>query len=188
MRTLGLSAGHTNVAGKDRGATRAGINEGVEAVIFRDLVAQKLIHMGAKVIVDANSSATGSTVTAFSQKLKKTDIAIDIHFDSSVIETSTGTTVIIPEPSSLYEKGFGIGLSEMTSKVLGIKNRGVIPQTKTYYEASLGKKLAWMRLKCNRVIWELCFISNPSDWATYQANKERLASEASVYIFKYLMS
>ena len=85
MRTLGLSAGHTNVPGKDRGAAKAGINEGDETVVFRDMVAQKLINMGAKVIVDANSSATGSTVIAFSQKLRKTDLAIDIHFNSFCI-------------------------------------------------------------------------------------------------------
>ena len=187
MRTLGLSAGHTNVPGKDRGAAKAGINEGDETVVFRDMVAQKLINMGAKVIVDANSSATGSTVIAFSQKLKKTDIAIDIHFNSSASQIATGTTVVIPEPPSFYEKGFAIGLCEITSRVLGIRNRGVIPQTKTYYEATLGKKLAWMKLKCNRVIWEICFISNSSDWNAYITNRERLATEASIYIFKYLM-
>lgn len=188
MRTLGLSAGHTNVPGKDRGAAKAGINEGDETVVFRDMVAQKLINMGAKVIVDANSSATGSTVIAFSQKLRKTDLAIDIHFNSSVSKTSTGTTVVVPEPSSLYEKGVAVDLCEITSRVLGIRNRGVIPQTKTYYEATLRKKLAWMKLKCNRVIWEICFISNSSDWNAYITNRERLATEASIYIFKSLMT
>jgi N-acetylmuramoyl-L-alanine amidase len=186
MRKAYLSAGHTNVIGQDRGAAANGKIEGVEAVSFRDLVATKLRNMGASVTTDSNDSATGKTVAVFSKLVTKNDIAIDFHFDSASDKTATGTTAVLPVPASPIETNIGFELTTNCSKLLKIKNRGLLPQTQTYYEHTLKKKLSWMKLPCNRLIFELCFISNEKDFSSYEANKEELATLTAITIFKFL--
>ena len=165
MRKVYLSAGHTNVTGQDRGAvSKSGTwIEGVEAVIIRDLLKEELIKRGATVIVDDNRNALAKTLAAFKGLVGVADIAIDIHFDAG---GGTGCSVFIPVQASKLEQNLAADLSGVISNVLKVRNRGVKTELDSHH-----KTLACMRLACENILIETCFIDNTEDMKSYDFNK-----------------
>jgi N-acetylmuramoyl-L-alanine amidase len=179
MRTIFISAGHSNVLGKDRGASGNGFIEGILTVEQRNLIVKELKKLGAKVIIDDNDSILSQTMAFFRNKTTKNCILVDLHWNASSPQ-ATGTEVLVPASPTKFENDLATDLSKTISTILNIKNRGV----KTELQ-SARKSLGWMRLTGENILIETCFISNKKDMDSYQKNKEELAKQIASILFNY---
>lgn len=184
-RKVYLSAGHSNVKGKDQGAEGNGYIEGVLAVEFVELLKAALISKGATPVVDKYSNVLADTMSAFKNLVGTKDLAIDIHWNAATPQ-ATGTEIIIPgragvNEASSYEKSLGTSMSSLIADTLSIKNRGVKTEKDT-----ARKTLGWMRIPCENILIEMCFISNKDDMKRYQDNKVALADKMADLIIKNL--
>lgn len=187
MKTIYLSAGHTNVKGSDNGASGNGFVEGVLAVEFVKLLEVELKKLNVKVITDSFSNALAQTMISFKnlfvkKQITAKDIAIEIHWNAASPE-ATGTEVIIPGRSSskeatTIEKKVALEIVDSIATILNIKNRGV----KFEYQTAR-KKLGWMTLDAENILIEMCFISNKKDMESYQKNKEILAKAIANIVY-----
>lgn len=179
MRTIFISAGHSNVLGKDRGASGNGFVEGILTVEQRNLIVKELKNLGAKVIIDDNDSILSQTMAFFRNKTTKNCILVDLHWNASSPQ-ATGTEVLVPVTPTKFEMDLATDLSKAIANTLKIKNRGV----KTELQ-SARKSLGWMRLTGENILIETCFISNKKDMDNYQKNKEELAKQIALILFNY---
>ena len=177
-----LSAGHTNVIGRDRGASNKNFIEGELTVEFRELVFIELKKLGLNPIKDSNNSSLKESINYFKKYFSKDSINIEYHFNS-FNNSATGTEVIIPNNPSKLEKLIAKDLAEITSKILKIPLRkitGVITELESHHG-----KLGWMRPKGENIVPELCFISNDNNMESFQENKFLLAKEHAKIIYYY---
>lgn len=170
-RKIFISAGHSNVSGRDRGALGVdGILEGELTVSLRKKIVSELNRLGTNPITDIDSNVTRETVAYMIKTLNSRDIAIDIHFNAAN-KTATGTEVLIPFKSSEFEKHLGNLLSYNISKVLGIRNRGL----KTEADSARGR-LIFMTPNCENILIEVCFITNENDMKLYNEKQNQVAT------------
>lgn len=170
-RKIFISAGHSNVSGRDRGAL--GVNgtiEGELTVALRKKVVSELNRLGANPITDIDRNVTRETVTFMIRNLVSRDIAIDIHFNAAT-KTATGTEVLIPFKSSEFERHLGNLLSYNIASVLGIRNRGL----KTEANSARGR-LIFMTPNCENILIEVCFITNENDMKAYNEKQNQVAT------------
>jgi len=170
-RKIFISAGHSNVSGRDRGAL--GVNgtiEGELTVALRKKVVSELNRLGANPITDIDRNVTRETVTFMIRNLVSRDIAIDIHFNAAT-KTATGTEVLIPFKSSEFERHLGNLLSYNIATVLGIRNRGL----KTEANSARGR-LIFMTPNCENILIEVCFITNENDMKAYNEKQNQVAT------------
>jgi len=181
MKKLFLSAGHSNVSGRDCGAVGNGYVEGVLAAELRQLIAAKLqnIH-GITAIVDSDDSVLKQTLETFRAFVSHDSIAIEIHFNASANPLATGAESLVPSDPSELENNIAHALSYITAETLGIKDRGVKTELQSHH-----KKLGWMRQQGECVIWEVCFISNAHDIKNYQTYKSLLATNVADALAKF---
>lgn len=166
MRRIILSAGHSSVPGKDRGAEYKDNIEGVLTAKVRNDLFYALIADDAQVLIDNDDTELKDSIAYFKDQVEIKDIAIDIHFNSFAQNTTVGgTEVIIPDDSSPFEETLALELSTCMASSLKIKNRGVKRERETAH-----KRLGWMRLKCETVLLEICFLSNDQDMEAYNKN------------------
>jgi len=175
-----LSAGHSNVSGRDRGAASNGYIEGELTVELRQLVAIELKKLGVNPIMDGNNSIYTESINYFRKLVNATSINLEFHWNSGP-KTATGVETIIPANPEASETAIAERLSSLVNIYLGIPLRGD-KGVKTELETHHGK-LAWMRLKGINVLCEICFISNVSDMEKYQQNKFALAKAFANYLY-----
>lgn len=174
-----ISAGHNPKGIKvDPGAIGNGYHEANLTVEFRDLVIKQCLKLGLKVIQDKDDERLGTYLERI--KTGNGSVVVEFHFDAAVSPTATGTTALIEEEADRLDKAFAKELVDLTSKTLGIKNRGVLTEAQSHRG-----KLALMREEGIICLLELCFISNPTDVRQYKANKEKLAIEMAKIIKRY---
>ena len=176
MRRLFLSAGHSDVKGKDRGAVSGQFVEGELAADFRRQLAFELQQLNVNCILDNDSNVTGDTVRLFRGLVKQADVAIDIHFNAAGF-VATGTEIIIPDKSTKFENEVSKEIAKIIGLSLGIRNRGVKPESYTPR-----KKLFWMVIPCENILIEVCFLTNKTDMEKYLQNKELLAKNLANYL------
>ena len=173
------SAGH-NLKGikVDPGAVGNGFREADLAVEFRDLVIKECLKLGLKVIQDKDDERLGDYLERI--KTGNGSVVVEFHFDAAASSSATGTTSLIEAEADRLDRAFAKELVELTSKTLGIKNRGVITE-KESHRGSLGL----MREEGIICLLELAFISNKQDVSLYKENKEKLAFSMAGVIKKY---
>lgn len=186
MRKIIISAGHTNVPGKDRGAMGNGYVEGALTVEFRDLIVQaiKCIDHKAKVIIDSNANALSHSITYFRDLVDKDSIVVDIHWNAST-PRATGTETFVPSNPSQDELALANDISEQISKTLQIPKRGQfrgIHGVKSESESHHGR-LGWMKIIGINVLIEVCFITNVDDMQKYEDNKVQLSKEIAQILY-----
>jgi N-acetylmuramoyl-L-alanine amidase len=179
MRTVFLSAGHSNKRGRDMGAVSSWGIEGELTVELRNLLVRELSKLGVKVIVDSDNSVLSETLTFFRNKTTNDCIVIDLHWNAASPQ-ATGTEVLVPTNPTKFERDLATKLAQTLSETLGIRNRGV----KTEADSHHGR-LGWMRLTGENILIETCFISNKTDMDKYQANKEQLAKNLAKDILNF---
>jgi len=182
-RKIYISAGHSNVRGRDMGAVSEfegkTLIEGTLMVEFRDLLNKELQKIDVCPILDKDNSILQDTINYFRKLTSKNDIVIDFHLNSSSNSSANGTETIVPNNPSPLEKKLAEEINNKIVEVLGTRNRGV----KT--DKSLGRKLGFFTIPGENILIEFCFLSNKSDMEKYQSNKKVLAKELAKIISKY---
>jgi N-acetylmuramoyl-L-alanine amidase len=181
-RKIFISAGHSNVVGKDEGAVGLnGIKEGDLTVDLRKLIVEELILLGQHTITDPDYFVTKDTVTIINVMLESRDIAVDIHFNAFSFPGARGTEVLVPFKASDVELQLAEILSENISAVLATTNRGV----KTEAQSARGR-LIFMTPKCENILIEVCFITNKYDLISYFAKEKILAKVIAKCLYDFL--
>ncbi|MFV0391308.1 MAG: N-acetylmuramoyl-L-alanine amidase [Paludibacteraceae bacterium] len=170
-----VSAGHHD---NDPGAVSGELQESELTIEFRDLVISELQKLGVVYSKDKDNETLGQYLHRI--KPGAGSVTVEFHFDSSSNKKATGTTAVVSNTASTNTRKFAKELVDTTARVLNIKNRGVIPESKTYR-----KKLAIMRKAGIVALLEIGFISNDNDVSAYQSGKQELAKEIALIIKKY---
>lgn len=174
-----ISAGHNTKSIKpDPGAVGNGYKEADLTIEIRDLVCQELDRLGIPYVKDSDSET-------LSQYLKRINTGsascvLEFHFDSAASDTATGATALIEGEADRLDRAFASELVDVTSKCLGIKNRGVISETESHRG-----RLGLMREDGIICLLEVCFISNKNDIEAYHCTKQALAMLLAPIIKKY---
>lgn len=191
-RKVYLSSGHSNKSGKDMGArysdfTNSGIViwEGEQTALLRNRIYKILGDAGFydQVVIDADANITAETIKLWSSKVTKNDLALDIHFNAAGPD-ATGVEVIVPDSSSPVENDMAKRFANVSHIVLGSKlrgNAGVITEAQ-----SARGKLGWMRLNCETLLWEVCFLSNKGEQLAFQTKIYDVAAEAAEILISWL--
>jgi len=188
MRKVFISAGHSNVKGKDRGAAGNGYIEGELTIEYRDMLVAELNKIGVKPVIDGNGNVLKDSINFFRNLSTSTCLVIDIHWNAAGA-MATGTETFVPSASTDIERHLAKALSDDIHNMLGIQLRGNnrgLRGVKTEAESHHGR-LGWMRLTGENVLLEICFISSESDMKKYQDNKHRLAFAHAQTIKKYAL-
>jgi len=183
MRKIFISAGHSNKAGRDRGASGNGYIEGELSVEFRNKLVDELKQLGINPIVDGDNSILAETINKFKSLTSPDSIVLDIHWNAASA-AATGVETLVPGEPSSFERKLAESLSSTVSSILGIPMRG-IKGVKTELESHHGR-LGWMRLTGENVLLEVCFISNPNDMKKYETNKTILIKQIAKVLFNYI--
>lgn len=178
MRNIYISAGHSNVLSRDRGATGNGFIEGELAVEQRDLIKKELVKLGITPIVDGNNTILSQSINFFKNLTSNDSIVLDLHYNAATPQ-ATGVEVLIPSENTQFEKELAKEIADKISDMLGIKNRGVKTEAQPHHG-----RLGWMRLTGENILVETCFISNKNDMQSYQENKGVLAKEIALILYK----
>jgi N-acetylmuramoyl-L-alanine amidase len=187
MRTIYLSAGHSNVAGRDRGAIGNGFIEGELTVELRQLIVSELRKLGVNPIVDDNNSILSQTLNKFRNMTTNRCIVLDIHWNASANVSATGTETLVDNNPTQFELDLAQQLSQVVHNVLNIPLRGNFrgrPGVRSERESHHGS-LGWMRLTGENVLMEIGFISNTNDMRQYQLNKHTLAKQIAQTLFNF---
>lgn len=163
---------------KDPGAVANGLHEANITVEFRDLVSKNLTKMGASFIVDNDDERLGEVLARI--KTGNGSVVLEFHCDAAASASATGTTALIEAEADRLDRAFAKELVDVTSEVLGIKNRGVKSETESH-RGSLGL----MREEGIICLLELFFLTNKQDIKLYDANKEKLAMRIAGILIKY---
>jgi N-acetylmuramoyl-L-alanine amidase len=186
MRKIFISAGHSNVPGKDRGAAGNGFIEGELTVELRNLLICELHELGITAIVDQNDSILSHSLNFFKNLTTNKDIVLDIHWNAATPQ-ATGTETLVPSDPSDFEMKLAHSISSCISETLNIPmrgNHGGYKGVKTEASSHHGR-LGWMRLTGENILMEVCFISNKNDMDSYQKEKENLAKKLAKILFDY---
>lgn len=177
MKDIFISAGHSNIAGQDRGAYGNGKWEGDLTVEFRDLLISELQELGITAKTDNNKNVLAQTLAYFKALVSQDSLLIDLHFNASSNKDAHGTEVYIPEISTDFEKQVAETVSAIIADQLKTRNRGVFKESQSQHT-----KLAWMKLIGENILIEICFISNYSDMFMYEGSKAKIAKELAKYL------
>jgi N-acetylmuramoyl-L-alanine amidase len=186
MRKIYISAGHSNVPGKDRGAMGNGYIEGELTVEFRNLIVTELKKLGITATIDQNDSILTQSINFFKNLTSNSDIVLDIHWNAASPQ-ATGTETLIPADPTKFETKLAHSISSCISETLNIPMRGNYDDykgVKTEANSHHGR-LGWMRLSGENILMEVCFISNKNDMDSYQKEKENLAKKLAKILFDY---
>lgn len=165
MKTFAVTAGH---GGRDPGAiAQDGTTEAALMTELRDLVLIKLAKLGHYVKTDGERWQNLPLVHALTL-IPGSDVAIELHTNAHTNTTATGVEVI----SLPAQKEMARAIARRIAHTLEIPVRGAggwIDQSQ-----SARGRLGFVRL--GGLVVEVFFISNPRDFAKYQAMKWRVAS------------
>ncbi|MGC4130073.1 MAG: N-acetylmuramoyl-L-alanine amidase [Bergeyella sp.] len=172
-------AGHHN---KDSGAVYNGRFENKENQRIRNKINESLKTLGTKFISDNDNQTLSEVIRTI--KPGSASVLYEAHLDAAVSPIASGTTCVVSNESYMskdlsYKMAFEI--ADVTSKILGIRNRGVIPESKT-----ARGKLAILHTKSGvSVLHEWCFITNKEDMKALDNSYEKVCLEIAKILKKY---
>lgn len=170
MRKVIITAGHN---GPGTGASSPLMDEGTETIRLRDLLTSELKELGILATNDTDTEKTAGVITWIERIFTPSDVLIEIHFNSSTNNQSTGTETFIQAVPTFLEKALANSISTVAANVLMIKNRGVkIPSQSQHSTIGILD-----HTQVHAILWEVCFLNNPRDVTQYRANVDRLATE-----------
>jgi len=190
-----ISSGHTNVKGKDMGASSIDgkFVEGVLTVADKNILVKKMYEAAAVeniatfsqyMLVDRDDTALAETMAFLKGRTKPNDVLIEIHYNASDNITVKGTEVLVPEDKTKDELEIADRLSDIIGDALTTKERGQIGATdgvKTEAE-SARKKLGWMRITGINILIEVEFLSNPTAMQTLEQKRDALWTITANYL------
>lgn len=171
-----LIAGHN---GEGSGAVSPFLDEGIETIILRNLIAINLTRLGyMDYTIDDDKDKLNTVITTLKGNVEPDDILIDIHFNAADPK-ATGTEVFIPTNYDEVEKELACQLLNEVTATLGIRSRGVKVEGQSQHN-----RLGMLHLPCHTVLLEVCFLTNKSDVYKYKENREELAERIANILIK----
>ncbi|RMZ58951.1 N-acetylmuramoyl-L-alanine amidase [Chryseobacterium nematophagum] len=172
-----ISAGHHK---NDPGAVANGYIERDLTKEARNIIVQNL---DLKNVIQDKDFETNSQ---YQRRIKpgSGSIVFDIHFNSGS-PTATGTECYVNQKDFLNKNSLSYKMADeickLTSKILGIRNRGVKSDNQSQHSRigilNLGSGIS--------VLWEICFISSVLDMEKYIQKKKEVLREISNVLEKY---
>lgn len=175
-----ISAGHhsKHPLRPDPGAiSQKGVKEGDLTIEFRDLISEELTILNVPHKKDLDNEVLQQYVNRI--QTGNGSVVYECHFDAAAPE-ATGTTSLVEVDADRLDKACAKEIADITSAILGIKNRGVKFEADTRH-----KRLALMSENGIVVLHEIGFITNESDLAKYNAKKKELAKAIANILVKY---
>lgn len=170
-----LSAGHTpSGLNQDPGAIGNGYKEADLTKELRDLVVPLLKQKGISVWIDDDTQRLPAVLAAINSTEK--DVVCDIHFNAGP-PTATGVEVLIPTRHTSIEKEMASKLVTILASVMKLRSRGVKTESDSQH-----KTIGILREQGINLLIEICFISNATDMAYYQAAKHKVATEIALIL------
>jgi|SRR5688500_11171207 len=177
-----LSAGHNSKSKTiktDPGAVNSdGVKEGDLTIEFRDLVKRELDLLGVKYITDLEEESLGMYLKRI--QTGNASVVVEYHFDAASNPQATGTIGVVEDEADRLDKAFAKELTDSTASVLGIRNRGIMPEALSHRG-----RLGLMREEGIICLVELGFITNKDDLKRYHLKKKELAKIHAEIIKKY---
>lgn len=170
------SAGHHD---KDPGAVANGWKEADLTKELRNLMIAEFNLRNHKIIVDQD----WETNSQYQKRIKpgSGSVIMDLHFNASSNDKSTGVEVIVNNNASKHSVDLATEICERLSNIMKIPNRGV----KTEKQTARGR-IGILNLKAGiSVLVEVCFMNNPNDLRAYLNNKEAVACALVDLAIKY---
>lgn len=187
MRKIFLSAGHSNVPGRDRGASGNGFFEGNEAARIVERVDFYLRKMyGLEVESCYGDTVLADVLKKWKDKTDATALVSEWHFNSAG-PTVRGTETFVPDNATELECQLAFCLSHVAHVELGTPKRG---NFKSYLgvrpeRESARRKLGWMTLSGVNVLPEVEFISHTEGMKTYDEKFEDYCTSCAVVIYHF---
>lgn len=170
-----LSAGHNPSGLKpDSGAIGNGYQEAKLTQELRDLTTKVLRNNGANVWNDDDTMRLPQVLAAINSTEK--DVVCDLHFNAGP-PTATGVEVLIPSRHTALESEIASKLVVMLAGVMKIRSRGVKTESDSQH-----KTIGILREHGINLLIEICFISNATDMAYYQASKRKVAEAIALIL------
>lgn len=182
------SAGHCNARGhKNEDSGAVGVNgrwEADESVKLRNRVNQIIRSSGYTVKQDSDSESLSEYLNRIQPG--PASVVVEYHFDCADSPKATGCSALVADGANEMSKSFGKELAEAVHTVLGIRLRDGDDGDGILFESDSHRgRLGLMREAGTVALLEICFISNPSDMALYDAHFEQLAEAIAQVIIKY---
>lgn len=144
-----INAGHYD---KDSGASDHGYVENLLTMAVRDVLKSILTDRDCFYVPD--NLNLRKSIDLINETATNEDFAIEIHFNQNADRKIRGT-----EAYFFKDNKFAKIFSREVSIMLGIPNRGPMPDSQSYFG-----ELGWLRqLKCPSVLVEGCYLSNVDD-------------------------
>lgn len=181
--TLFLRAGHHS---QDPGAVANGYAENKLTMELRDCIAKELHQLGVQPDVDKDELNLVHDMAYIHMHCKPQDLLLDIHFNAGPA-AATGTECFVAIGANGREMEIATELARVTSFTLDIPDRHRFNGHRPKSEAqSQHGRLAVLRPNCHAVLWEVCFITNTGDLASYFENQGPLAKAITKTIAHYV--
>ena len=166
MRTVLISAGHSNVTPIDPGAVANAQTEARLALRLRDAIAGKLKAAGVPTLTDGVPLQNLPLKEALALT-KKADIKVEIHFNAASDPKATGIEAL----SKSNLSGLASDLALAISSATGLRTRGALGWKPT----NSGQHHRLVFCEAGGVILEVCFLTNLGDVQKYLVNENRIA-------------
>ncbi len=175
-----LTAGHHL---RDPGAMGNGYKENSLTIEIRNLISKRIKSLDPTIEVwtDDDNDTLSQVIAKINKIATSEDYLLELHFDASISPKASGGTSLVAKGAREKSLDFGKELSEIGSTILNIPNRGV----KSEEESHRGR-LGILHTAASSVLYEVGFISNPTDMVNYQDWKEWLADDFARIIIKRL--
>lgn len=163
MTTITITAGH---GGGKPGAEYWGATEAAQMAVLRDKVAAILQAAGYTVRTDGHGDENMALEAAVAL-ISGSALAIELHLNAFPDPGATGVEVVGPPARKDAAQRIARGIAAVIGRRLRGEG-GWIDQSKTARGT-----LAFVR--AGGLIVEVCFMSNPAEWAAYQAKIDQIA-------------
>ena len=168
-----LFAGHSNV---DPGATGAnGRIEAVEAKKLRGAI-RKYITSPYSVVMDDDRDSLSTVLEK--AKTGAGSVVLDLHFNAAG-SGATGVEVLVGDDAQANDLALARDVLDVVVKATGLRSRGIKREGETPR-----KRLGVMRESGAVCLLEVCFISNPSDMAAYDAAIDTIARNLALVLMR----
>jgi len=165
MKTVFISAGH---GGGDSGAVAAnGLTEASLALALRDTVAVELLGLDVPVVEDGRDSVNLPLRDALALMRDLDGPKVEFHWNAAANQKATGVEALCHPAHKALAQDLCRAVSTRTQLPL----RGDFG----WRPANAGQHHRLAFCEAGGVILEVCFISNPSDLATYQSQRAVVA-------------
>lgn len=172
-----IIAGHSN---SDSGAISNGLKEADLTKRIRDLIYTRIKELQPKALVtkDDDKDTLSQVIAKIKPRITAKDVLLDIHYNAATPK-ATGVECFVSDNASQKSKELAKEIAEITHKITGIKNRGVKKESQ-----SARGGLGILNMKGTAVLWEVAFISNPSDVDKVETYLHWLCDEVARILLK----